>query len=99
LGKESSNDSTLFIFDEPTTGLHFYDIKKLMDSFDALIAKGHSVIVVEHNMDVVKCADWIIDLGPEGGDAGGYVNFEGRPEELIKIEHNYTARALRMKMQ
>ncbi len=99
LGKESSSESTLFIFDEPTTGLHFYDIKKLMDSFNALIAKGHSVIVVEHNMDVVKCADWIIDLGPEGGDAGGYVNFEGRPEGLIEIEDNYTAKALRVKMQ
>jgi excinuclease ABC subunit A len=99
LGKESSSDSTLFIFDEPTTGLHFHDIKKLMDSFNALITKGHSVIVVEHNMDIVKCADWIIDLGPEGGDAGGYVNFEGRPEGLIEMEHNYTAKALRMKMQ
>jgi len=98
LGKDSSSDPILFIFDEPTTGLHFYDIKKLMDSFNALINRGHTVVVVEHNMDVVKCADWIIDLGPEGGEAGGYVVFSGRPEDLVKIKGNYTAEALRYKM-
>jgi len=94
LGKESSGGSILFIFDEPTTGLHFYDIRKLLDSFNALINKGHTVVVVEHNMDVVKCADWIIDLGPEGGEAGGEVVFEGLPEQLVKIKDNYTAKAL-----
>jgi excinuclease ABC subunit A len=94
LGKESGSESILFIFDEPTTGLHFHDIKKLMSSFDALIARGHSIVVVEHNMDVVKCADWIIDLGPEGGDMGGEVLFAGVPEELIKCRRSYTGKAL-----
>ena len=94
LGKESSSGSILFIFDEPTTGLHFYDIKKLLDSFNALINKGHTVVVVEHNMDVVKCADWVIDLGPEGGEAGGEVVFEGLPEQLVSMKDNYTAKAL-----
>jgi len=94
LGKESGSGSILFIFDEPTTGLHFYDIRTLLDSFNALINRGHTVIVVEHNMDVVKCADWIIDMGPEGGDEGGRVVFEGIPEDLVKIADNYTAKAL-----
>lgn len=98
LGKESSADPILFIFDEPTTGLHFSDIKKLMDSFNALIEKGHTVLVVEHNMDVVKCADWIIDMGPDGGEKGGEVVFAGTPEDLIKVRNNYTAAALREKM-
>jgi len=95
LAKESNNESILFIFDEPTTGLHFHDINKLMDSFNALIAKGHTIIVVEHNMDVVKCADWVIDLGPEGGDNGGRILFAGTPEELIKQKGSYTAQALK----
>lgn len=94
LGKDGGNGSVLFIFDEPTTGLHFYDIRKLLDSFNALIARGHSIIVVEHNMDVVKCADWIIDMGPDGGEGGGEVVFEGRPEDLIKQKSNFTAQAL-----
>ena len=94
LGKESSSGSILFIFDEPTTGLHFYDIRTLLDSFNALISRGHTIVVVEHNMDVVKCADWVIDMGPEGGDAGGRVVFEGIPEDLVKIKDNYTAKAL-----
>lgn len=98
LGKESSQGSILFIFDEPTTGLHFHDIKKLMDSFNELIARGHTIVVVEHNMDVVKTADWIIDMGPEAGEGGGYAVFEGIPEELIKIENNHTAKALVKKL-
>ena len=94
LGKESSSGSILFIFDEPTTGLHFFDIRKLMDSFNELISRGHTIIVVEHNMDVVKCADWIIDLGPDAGEMGGEVVFAGRPEDLVKLRNNFTAMAL-----
>ncbi len=89
---------TLFIFDEPTTGLHFHDIRKLLDSFNALIEKGHSIVIIEHNQEIIKCADWIIDLGPEGGDQGGYVVFEGIPEELIKCDKSYTAKFLRNKL-
>jgi excinuclease ABC subunit A len=82
----------LFIFDEPTTGLHFHDIKKLLTSFDALIEKGHSIIVIEHNTDVIKSADWVIDLGPEGGIGGGKLLYEGVPEGLKKIKESYTGR-------
>jgi excinuclease ABC subunit A len=89
LGKRDSNN-LLFIFDEPTTGLHFHDIKKLLKAFNALIAQGHSIIVIEHNLDVVKCADWVIDLGPEGGENGGYLLFEGVPEDLIKCKDSFT---------
>ena len=85
----------LFIFDEPTTGLHFYDVEKLLKSFDALIAKGHSIVVVEHNMDVIRAADWVIDLGPEAGDHGGELVFAGTPEQLRDVEGSYTARYLR----
>ncbi len=93
LAKEKDSP-TLFIFDEPTTGLHFHDIRKLLDSFNALMARGHSIIVIEHNLEVIKSADWIIDLGPEGGDKGGFVIFEGTPEELGRIENSYTGKAL-----
>lgn len=86
---------TLFIFDEPTTGLHFDDINKLMKSFDALIAQGNTIIVIEHNMDVIKCADWIIDIGPEGGEKGGSLVFEGLPEDLLKCENSYTGKFLK----
>ncbi|MCE4564455.1 excinuclease ABC subunit UvrA [Maribellus sp. CM-23] len=89
---------TLFVFDEPTTGLHFHDIRKLLDSFNALISRGHSIIVIEHNMEVIKCADWIIDLGPEGGDKGGKLVFEGLPEDLIGMEDSYTGQALKEKL-
>jgi excinuclease ABC subunit A len=88
-------DKILFIFDEPTTGLHFHDIRKLLHSINALIDQGHSVIIIEHNTEVIKSADWVIDMGPEGGDKGGYVTFEGTPEELKKVEDNYTAKYLR----
>ncbi len=99
LVKGSNSEKTLFIFDEPTTGLHFHDIKKLLDSFNALIAKGHSIVVIEHNMELIKCADYIIDLGPEGGKHGGQVVAEGQPEELIRNENSYTARYLREKLE
>jgi excinuclease ABC subunit A len=81
---------TMFIFDEPTTGLHFHDIAKLLKAFADLIARGHTIVVVEHNMEVIKMADYIIDLGPEGGDKGGHLVFEGRPEDLLKIKESYT---------
>ena len=93
LGKEGNSGPILFIFDEPTTGLHFYDIEKLLRSFDALIAKGHSVIVVEHNLDIIRAADHIIELGPDAGDKGGQLIFQGSPEELLK-QNTPTAKAL-----
>ncbi|SMO33963.1 excinuclease ABC subunit UvrA [Solitalea koreensis] len=86
---------TLFIFDEPTTGLHFHDINKLLKSFEALLNQGNTIIVIEHNMDVIKCADWVIDIGPEGGDKGGNIVFEGVPEDLIKEEKSYTGKYLK----
>jgi excinuclease ABC subunit A len=85
---------TLFLFDEPTTGLHFHDINKLLHSLNALIDKGHSVIVIEHNMEMLKAADWIIDLGPEGGNDGGQLLFAGTPDDLVHCEKSYTARAM-----
>lgn len=90
---------TLFVFDEPTTGLHFHDIKKLLDSFNALISRGHSIIIIEHNLEIIKSADWIIDLGLEGGDKGGELIFEGVPEDLVKIEKSYTGQALKDKLK
>jgi excinuclease ABC subunit A len=99
LGKNNPNQGkTLFVFDEPTTGLHFHDIRKLLHAINALVEQGDSVIIIEHNVDVIKCADWVIDLGPEGGDGGGYVTFAGRPEDMIALEDNYTARFLKGKM-
>lgn len=94
----SAATPTLFIFDEPTTGLHFHDIQKLLKSFNALLAKGHSIIVIEHNQEVIKCADWIIDLGPEGGDEGGNIVFEGTPEDLVKNKNSYTGKFLKDKL-
>lgn len=99
LSQERSNEKMLFVFDEPTTGLHFHDISKLMKSLNALVDHGHSVILIEHNVEVIKCADWVIDLGPEGGEKGGYVVFEGTPEQLVKCETSYTARYLKSKVQ
>jgi excinuclease ABC subunit A len=99
LGKGNSDKGkTLFIFDEPTTGLHFHDIKKLLKALNALVDQGDTVIVIEHNMEVIKCADWVIDLGPDGGDKGGYICFEGKPEDMVKISGNYTADFLKEKM-
>lgn len=101
LGKapDDKNDHILFLFDEPTTGLHFHDIRKLLDSIQALINKGNSVIVIEHNMEMIKCADWIIDIGPEGGNGGGEVIFEGTPEEMLKCTKGHTARYLKEKLK
>lgn len=93
-----NNSPTLFIFDEPTTGLHFHDIKKLLDSFNALIENGHSIVIIEHNQEIIKCADWVIDLGPEGGDQGGGLVFEGTPEDLISCMDSYTAKFLKNKL-
>lgn len=90
---------TLFVFDEPTTGLHFHDIKKLLKAINALVDQGDSVIIIEHNMEIIKSADWIIDLGPEGGEKGGYVTFEGTPEDMVKLENNYTAEFLKDKLK
>ena len=98
LVKGNNRDKALFIFDEPTTGLHFHDIQKLLKSFNALLAKGHSVIVIEHNMDLVKCADYVIDLGPEGGEKGGNLVAAGTPEEVAKHKKSYTAPFLKEKL-
>ena len=92
--KPSKQQKILFIFDEPTTGLHFYDVEKLLKSFDALLAKGHTIIVVEHNLDVIRTADWVIDLGPEAGDEGGSLVFAGTPDDLRKCKGSYTAKYL-----
>ena len=99
LTKGSTTKGTLFIFDEPTTGLHFHDIRKLLKSFEALIKKGHTVLVIEHNLDVIKCADWLIDLGPEGGEKGGQLLYEGKPEGIIDIKESYTGKFLKGKLE
>lgn len=91
LGKGSSQGHTLFIFDEPTTGLHFHDVNKLMASFDALLNKGHSILAIEHNPDVIRSADWLIDLGPEGGDEGGELLFAGVPDKIASVKRSHTA--------
>ncbi|MDF4204046.1 excinuclease ABC subunit UvrA [Maribacter sp. SA7] len=96
--KGSTKDKALFIFDEPTTGLHFHDIQKLLKSFNALIKKGHSIVVIEHNIDLIKCADYIIDLGPGGGENGGQLLAEGTPEEVVKSKKSYTASYLKEKL-
>ncbi|MBM6498483.1 excinuclease ABC subunit UvrA [Flavobacterium macrobrachii] len=98
LVKGATKDKALFVFDEPTTGLHFHDIKKLLTSFDALIEKGHSIIVIEHNLDLIKCADWIIDLGPEGGENGGQLLAVGTPEEIVKNKKSITGKYLITKL-
>lgn len=92
-------EPTIFVFDEPTTGLHFHDINRLMHAFDALINRGHTIIIIEHNMDVIKCADYIIDLGPEGGKEGGNVVFTGTPQEIIKCKESYTGQFLNEKIK
>jgi excinuclease ABC subunit A len=92
---QASNEGTLFICDEPTTGLHFDDITKLLKAFERLIDNGGSLLVIEHNLDVINAADWIIDMGPEGGEGGGRIVSEGTPEEIAKVENSHTARFLR----
>jgi len=100
LSKSNPNQGrSLFIFDEPTTGLHFHDIQKLLKALNALVNQGDTVIVIEHNVEIIKCADWVIDLGPEGGDKGGYITFEGTPEDMISLEDNHTALFLKEKMR
>jgi len=95
--KGVSENKTLFIFDEPTTGLHFHDIHVLLKAFEALIENGHSILIIEHNPDIIKSADWIIDLGPEGGEKGGDLIFEGKPEDLINFKNSYTGKFLKEK--
>lgn len=98
LVKGVTKEKALFVFDEPTTGLHFHDIKKLLASFDALIEKGHSIIVIEHNLDLIKCADWLIDLGPEGGENGGQILAVGTPEQVVKNKKSVTGHYLKDKL-
>ena len=98
IGKGNTKEKLLFIFDEPTTGLHFHDIKKLLISFQALLEKGHSILVVEHNLDLIKCADHVIELGPEAGDAGGSLVGQGTPEEISKLKKSYTGQYLKAKL-
>lgn len=97
IGQEKQ-EPTLFIFDEPTTGLHFHDIKRLMSSLDALIARGHTVLIIEHNMDVIKLADHVIDLGPDGGDKGGNLVIAGTPEEVAQCKNSITGQYLKLKI-
>ncbi|MFR9503962.1 MAG: excinuclease ABC subunit UvrA [Rikenellaceae bacterium] len=99
LGRENSSGRIMFIFDEPTTGLHFHDINRLLKAFYALIARGHTIVVVEHNMDVIKCADWVVDIGPEAGDYGGKIIFEGSTEGLLQVDNSYTAKFLKANLQ
>ena len=98
LSQGQNKQKILFIFDEPTTGLHFHDISKLYQAFNQLIERGNSIVVIEHNPEVIKCADWIIDLGPEGGRNGGQVVCAGTPEEVAQCEQSYTGRFLKRKL-
>ncbi len=99
IGKGHHASSTLFVFDEPTTGLHFHDIRKLLDAFNALIKQGNTIIVIEHNLEIIKCADWIIDMGPDGGNNGGQIIFEGLPEDLVKCKASVTGKYLKEKLK
>lgn len=99
LMKDNATESTMFVFDEPTTGLHFHDINKLLAAFNALIEKGHTIVVVEHNMDVIRCADWVIDLGPEAGDEGGHLVFEGTPADLARCRASHTGKYLSLRAE
>ena len=92
------HEHTMFIFDEPTTGLHFHDISTLLKSLNRLVEKGNTVIIIEHNMDVIKSADWLIDIGPEGGDAGGNIVAQGTPEQVAKTKDSYTGNFLKDKL-
>ena len=97
IGQEKQ-EPTLFIFDEPTTGLHFHDIERLLAAFNALIARGHSILIIEHNMEIIKCADHIIDMGPDGGDRGGEVVATGTPEQIIACEQSLTGKYLKLEV-
>jgi excinuclease ABC subunit A len=96
---QEKQEPTLFIFDEPTTGLHFHDIRRLLSSFEALISRGHSILIIEHNMEVIKCADYVIDLGPDGGDRGGNLVVAGTPEKVAECEASYTGQYLKEKLK
>ena len=96
IGQERQ-EPTMFIFDEPTTGLHFHDIRRLLSAFQALITRGHTIVVIEHNLEVVKCADHVIDLGPDGGDKGGNLVFAGTPEDLVQCSTSITGKFLKEK--
>ena len=98
IGQERQ-DPTLFIFDEPTTGLHFHDIQKLLEAFNALIERGHSILIIEHNMEIIKCADYVIDLGPDGGDKGGSLVAAGTPEEVAACKESLTGKYLMEKLK
>jgi excinuclease ABC subunit A len=98
LSKGNHATNTLFVFDEPTTGLHFHDIRKLLDAFNALVKNGNTLVVIEHNPEVIKCADWIIDLGPDGGNEGGRIIFEGVPEDIGKCKESVTAPFIKEKL-
>jgi len=98
IGKGHNASSTLFVFDEPTTGLHFHDILKLMDAFNMLLKQGNTIIVIEHNLEIIKCADWLIDLGPDGGNNGGHIVFEGTPEDMVKSKASVTGKYLKAKL-
>ena len=99
LGKDQTSEKIFFIFDEPTTGLHFHDINKLLGALNALVEKGHTVVIVEHNMEVIKSADWLIDLGPDGGVGGGKLLYEGKPEGLVKVKRSHTGKFLKQKLK
>ena len=99
LARGGGDSPALFIFDEPTTGLHFHDIHNLLNAFSALIASGHTILIIEHNQEIIRAADWIIDLGPEGGDEGGTIVFEGTPEEIVQAKGSYTGKYLREMMK
>ena len=94
-----STGKTIYLLDEPTTGLHFEDVRILLKLLNKLVDKGNTVVIIEHNLDVIKCSDWIIDLGPEGGDSGGYIIAEGTPEDLIKIKKSYTGLYLKSELK
>lgn len=98
LSEGHKDEHILFVFDEPTTGLHFHDISYLLKSFNRLVEKGHSLVIIEHNLDVIKCADWIVDLGPDGGKHGGSLVYEGSPEGLLKVKDSHTAEHLGPKL-
>jgi excinuclease ABC subunit A len=98
LSREAEGSKIVFIFDEPTTGLHFHDISLLISAFNALIKKGHTVLIIEHNMEIIKSADWLIELGPGGGDEGGSIIFEGTPEQMAKYEDSPTSVYIREKL-
>jgi excinuclease ABC subunit A len=93
---QASSEGTLYIFDEPTTGLHFDDIAKLLDAFEQLLRTGASILIIEHNLEVIKRADWVIDLGPEGGSGGGKIVAEGTPEDVMKVKESYTGHYLKL---